>query len=241
MSTRCVILAAGVGSRLQPLTNETPKCCLKIKNETTLIRRVVEQLIRFVNDLEITVCVGFRSEKILNELRDIDADISYCFNADYDNTNNMYSAWLALKDTEFQEDVVILNADCVYDDSIIQMLDNHTVSTIFYDSEKWDDESMKITMTPEGEITNISKAIDRSPRSFVSIDLYKIMSNDLKNYLLAMEHYIQNREYNLWNEVSIRRMITEQNVALVGANIKSAKWFEIDTLKDYENAKKIFN
>ena len=133
MPTKCVILAAGVGSRLQPLTNETPKCCLEICNGTSLIRRVVEQLVKFVNIPEITVCVGFKSEKILTELSDLDANINYCYNANYENTNNMYTAWLALKDNNFKDDVVILNADCVYDDSIIQMLDISASSTIFYD------------------------------------------------------------------------------------------------------------
>ena len=181
MPTKCVILAAGVGSRLQPLTNETPKCCLEICNGTSLIRRVVEQLVKFVNIPEITVCVGFKSEKILTELSDLDANINYCYNANYENTNNMYTAWLALKDNNFKDDVVILNADCVYDDSIIQMLDISASSTIFYDPDKWDDESMKISMNPEGKIINISKSIGQSAQSFVSIDLYKIKSNDLKS------------------------------------------------------------
>ena len=143
-----------------------------------------------------------------------------------------------IKDNNFKDDVVILNADCVYDDSIIQMLDISASSTIFYDPDKWDDESMKISMNPEGKIINISKSIGQSAQSFVSIDLYKIKSNDLKKYLSAIEYYIQNAEFSLWNEVAINRMISEKNVTLFGLSIMSAKWFEIDTVKITKMQKK---
>ena len=99
---------------------------------------------------------------------------------------------------------------------------------------------MKISMNPEGKIINISKSIGQSAQSFVSIDLYKIKSNDLKKYLSAIEYYIQNAEFSLWNEVAINRMISEKNVTLFGLSIMSAKWFEIDTVEDTK-CKKTFN
>lgn len=241
MPTKCIILAAGVGSRLRPLTNDMPKCCLRITDECSLIERVVQQLIKFTNVSEITVCVGFKSEKIIDRLSQTEFNIRYCYNADFETTNNMYSAWLALRNNELGDDIIILNADCVYDDSILQKLDSIGRSTILYDPIKWDTESMKITIEDSNRVTNISKAITKDDNSFVSIDLYKIMSHDLPAYLSSIEDFMQRGDLNSWNELAIYQMIKSQGSAMYGLNIETTKWFEIDTLKDYQDAKKIFD
>ena len=241
MPTKCIILAAGVGSRLQPLTNDNPKSCLEITNNESLIERVVRQLITFTDISEIIICVGFQSQRILDKLRDVDFNISYCHNADFETTNNMYSAWLALQNSALDHDVIVVNADCVYDDSIVQKLDMVERSSIFYDPAKWDDESMKIMIDDNARVSAISKAIEKDAHSYVSIDLYKIIGKDVHSYFSAIEKFINNGELNSWNELAIEQMIQHHGCDIYGVEIGSAPWFEIDTLVDYENAKTLFN
>ena len=162
MSSKCLILAAGMATRLQPLTNNLPKCCLEITKGETLIGRLVKQIINFTDTSEIVICVGFEAQQIVTNLQPISVNLKYCFNPDYKTTNNMYSAWLALKDDKVHTDLLIINADCVYDDEIIKKTQIIDKSTIFFDSLKWDEESMKIQLSKNEVVTNIAKTIEKN-------------------------------------------------------------------------------
>lgn len=59
-----IILAAGVGTRLHPLTNESPKCLYKLDKDITIIERTVAMISRYDNDYNIVVVTGFFAEKI---------------------------------------------------------------------------------------------------------------------------------------------------------------------------------
>ena len=59
---KVIILAAGMGSRLRPLTNDKPKCMLKLFNETLLERQI--KIFRNHNINDITIVTGYRSEVI---------------------------------------------------------------------------------------------------------------------------------------------------------------------------------
>ena len=242
MSSKCLILAAGMATRLQPLTSRLPKCCLEITKGESLIERLVKQISNFTDTSEIVVCVGFEAQKIITKLQPMSVkNLKYCFNPDYKTTNNMYSAWLALKDDEVHTDLLIINADCVYDDQMIKRTQKASKSTIFFDSLKWDEESMKIELSENGLVTNIAKTIEKDDNSYVSIDLYKFKSADAQNYLSSIEEFVNQRELRLWNELAIQRMIKKKMNLVYGYDIVKLPWFEIDTIQDYQNAKLLFS
>jgi len=88
---KAVILAAGIASRLKPLTNNTPKCLLKV-GEKSILQRTIDNLIK--NKItEIVVVTGFLNEMIENFLTENYPEVSFKFlyNAQYDSTNNIYS------------------------------------------------------------------------------------------------------------------------------------------------------
>ena len=65
-----VILAAGIGSRLAPLTDDQPKCLTDL-NGKSLILRVVEQFLGHVDVHHITVVVGYLGDQITDALAPI--------------------------------------------------------------------------------------------------------------------------------------------------------------------------
>lgn len=87
-----IILAAGMGARLRPLTNEIPKCMVEVKRIP-----MVERQIQFLHEagiLDITLVSGYKAEK-LNYLREkYGVDIVY--NEKYDICNNIYSMYKVL-------------------------------------------------------------------------------------------------------------------------------------------------
>lgn len=87
-----IILAAGKGERLLPLTEKIPKPLLSIWGE-----RIIERQIRFLREAEvgtITLVVGYLYESFLY-LKDKYKNIEIIINDQYDNTNNFHSLFLA--------------------------------------------------------------------------------------------------------------------------------------------------
>ena len=86
-----IILAAGMASRLRPLTNNTPKCLLKI-GERSLLQRSIDALI--INGIkEFVIVTGYLHNQIEDFVKQQypDINISFIHNEIYNSTNNIYS------------------------------------------------------------------------------------------------------------------------------------------------------
>ena len=107
-----IILAAGMSSRLRPVTNDKPKCMLKLFNETLLERQI--KIFRNYNINDITIVTGYRSEVI-----DI-PDVNYVKNENYETTNMNESLFCALEPSN--SPVLVTYADIVFEQKIIQQM-----------------------------------------------------------------------------------------------------------------------
>ena len=120
---KAIIMAAGVGKRLQALNINKPKCLIKVGSET-LIRRSVNLLInKGISD--ITVIVGFMAHLIRNELSN---DVAYFENPDFHSTNSIKSLWYA-RDL-LEDNVLLLNGDLYYEHSILDYAINQTNAVV---------------------------------------------------------------------------------------------------------------
>lgn len=92
-----VILAAGMAKRLRPLTDNSPKCLLRV-GERSLLQRTVDALIAGGID-ELVVVTGYLRNLIEDFLKANypQLKISFIDNPDYATTNNIYSLWLAIE------------------------------------------------------------------------------------------------------------------------------------------------
>ena len=116
---RVIILAAGQGKRMLPLTEDVPKCLLPVGNRT-LLSRLLEQLIACgVGDT--TVVVGFRKEQTIKEIEKFrNSSITIVENDKYEEDINILSLTLALsgKVTPF----VIFESDTIFDDDSVKKI-----------------------------------------------------------------------------------------------------------------------
>jgi len=117
-NTRAVIIAAGLGSRLRPLTDELPKCMLKVGNKT-LIKHCIDNLQDNGID-NISVVTGYKSEKINFD------ELHYYHNDNYLNNNILHSLMYAREELEKsikdQASLVISYSDIWYHPSVIKSL-----------------------------------------------------------------------------------------------------------------------
>ena len=118
---KAVILAAGIASRLRPLTDTTPKCLLKI-GERCLLERAFDALIQNGFN-EFIIVTGYRQQQIVDFLQAHypAQSITFIYNDKYESTNNIYSLWLTRPYTEGEE-VLLLDSDIVFDPQIVEKL-----------------------------------------------------------------------------------------------------------------------
>ena len=112
-----LLLAAGTGSRLQPLTEDSPKCLTEV-NGTTILERLVHGL-RAWEFERLVVVVGYL-DGCVRDFLDRSAsglDIQYVRSARYRTTNNIYSLWAARH--AIQEPFLLLECDLVFDDVLL--------------------------------------------------------------------------------------------------------------------------
>lgn len=232
-----IILAAGVGSRLRPLTDNIPKCCVPV-NGTPLIRRVVQQLNSIIPNMPIYVATGYLSQVVRDELMATDANITIVENTQFATTNNMESCRLAIEARTESGSSLILNADCIYDIEIVDAMVKSRTSCIAADTSVYIDENMKVVHT-DGIIRNISKAIPKGESVATSIDIYSFEEADLKKLLAIMREFKSREELNQWTEVAIAVLVQQASVQMI--DICGKRWMEIDNYSDLRKAEEMFS
>ncbi len=231
-----IILAAGVGSRLRPITNLVPKCMVPI-NHVPLIERLVKQLTSFSDEISINIVLGYKSEIVMDHFKNY--EINFIINNDYEITNNMYSFYLAAKNIEDISDIIVINADCIYDDEIVEKMILTKNSCIAVDYNFFNDESMKVELN-NGFIKGIAKSYKNENNIFTSIDMYKFLSKDSKKLISYVESVINSGDRNSWTEVAIDVLVKDETVRIAPLSIDNFKWYEIDNHVDLELASNLF-
>ena len=97
---KAIILAAGKGSRLYPITLNKPKGLLEIGDET-ILDRLIRQF-RGVGIKDIVIVVGYQKEKIIKHFK---GSVRFLQYSNYDKTNNLHTLW-SVRD-ELNDDVII--------------------------------------------------------------------------------------------------------------------------------------
>jgi len=107
-----LLLAAGIGSRLSPLTDSTPKCLVEV-NRIPILERLMRSL-QSNGFKHLLVVTGHLSEVIQDYLGDryADIEITYVHSPRYKTTNNIYSLWLAGK--MIDEPFLLIESDLVF-------------------------------------------------------------------------------------------------------------------------------
>lgn len=109
---RAIIIAAGSGKSLLPLTEEHPKCLLDIKGRSILERQL--ETLRTSGIHDVVVVRGYRKDKLTLP------GIRYYDNDRYEQTGELYSLFTAA--SELQDRVLFLYSDILFDQAVLEKM-----------------------------------------------------------------------------------------------------------------------
>ena len=110
--TNAIILAAGFGSRLSPLTDNKPKSLIEFGGKTLLERNV--ELLKNQEIDDITIITGYKKEKIKL------VDVNYVENRNFENNSTLASLFFA--EEKIQSSTIITYSDIIFEEKILKEL-----------------------------------------------------------------------------------------------------------------------
>lgn len=230
-----VILAAGMATRLRPLTDDRPKCLLQVGTKT-LLARTIDALVENAIS-ELVIVTGYRGEMIRQAVEAAypTLNVHYIDNADYRTTNNIYSLWLAKPFIDGRE-TLLLDSDILLDASLIRAILNAEGSALALNRHTLGEEEMKIVTAPDGRMVEISKTCDPQKAVGESVGVEK-MTADYTSALfreLAKMIVVEGLS-GVFYEQAFQRLITQGHTFNI---VDTTDYFsmELDTVADFELA-----
>ena len=221
-----VILAAGMGTRLRPLTDNIPKALLEI-NDMTLLERMIKNCID-AGMKKFIVLVGYKKETV----EAICPQIAEKYDIDITILEND------------KDDFILVNGDNVVDPEIISRLAQCKNTGMIVDNFKeLNEESFKLIIANEsfnedntianGKIEDIGKGLDIPSSTGEFIGVSKVVSDDLVQFNRILEDKIDEDPQNYY-DFAYKDLSETTIIDYVLTN--GLKWTEIDDHTDWENA-----
>lgn len=233
---KALILAAGLGTRLAPITDTIPKSLVPINGKPVLVKQIENLHENGITD--ITIVSGYKAEALEQAVHENYPEIKIIESIDYATTNNMYSAYLA-RNAMKDEDFLMMNADVFFDASVIHcLIEFDAENVIATDIGRYLEESMKV-IESKGRIVKISKEIKPEEALGASIDVYKFSKEGGSAFFNKCKEYIEDEnQRRLWSEVALNDILPDvefKACRFVG------RWLEIDNLDDLQEAELLFS
>lgn len=236
---KAIILAAGMASRLRPLTENTPKCLLKV-GEKCLLQRSIDALTS--NGIrDFVIVTGYLHEMIetfVAEQYGDNINVKFIHNDVFDSTNNIYSLWLARPEAEGQE-ILLLDSDLLYDPRIItKVMESDADNVLTLIRHELGEEEMKVVLDREnGTIIEISKTCNPANAAGESLGIEKMGCRYTSALYQELEP-MMNEEHleNVFYERAFERLIAKGHTYKV-IDVTELFSCELDTVEDFENAK----
>lgn len=230
-----IILAAGKGNNLQPLTLKYAKTSYKLDEETTVLQRMVRSIRMTDKNAEIVLVLGYKAEKIKKELDG--ENVVFVMNPFYEVTNSISSVWFA-RDYLERENVTIVHGDVVFSEEIIK---EYLVVATDYPYVLTDSSFIlpgAYNVVSRGDqILVMSKKLENFTAKYCCMTkLDPVSSRLLKEEIDSM---INENMYDRYFEDGLVQMIMFHDFQLFCEDIAGKKWAEVDTVNDLLKAQEI--
>ncbi len=217
----CVILAAGLGTRMKEVTKEIPKPLVKVNGES-FIERIIDRLI-VSNIKNIYIVVGYKAEQF-NYLKEKYKEVKLIYNEEYEKRNNISSLY-HVKDLIKDKHCIICEADLLIKDYVFDNCIDKSYYLGYYSIDRINDWGYKLK---DNRIIKIEKSHDND---YNMIGISYWTSDDINVVLdeLINDYYIDGNDQLFWDEIVDKVL---EKIDLNVNVIEKDQIIEIDTFKE---------
>jgi len=189
-----IILAAGRGSRLMPLTLDLPKCLLPIGNTTVLGMQLDTLFAQGVKSA--TIITGFNSHMVNAEIagRQSGPKVKTLFNPFFQVADNLASCWMARK--AMKQDFLLINGDTLFSPELLRkVLDapEKPISVTIDQKGHYDGDDMKVTLDGD-RLTAIGKTLPLTETDGESIGMLRFMGEGCSIFKNELKRRMRNED-----------------------------------------------
>jgi choline kinase len=236
---KAIILSAGQGSRLLPLTQDRPKCLLQIGARTLLEWQV--RAIEACGIKDISVVIGFKSEMMEAELAKLarpGTTLRPIFNPFYKVADNLGSCWLARE--HMQGDFLLVNGDTLFEIALLQKVLASKPANIVVTVDRkpaYDEDDMKVRR--EGtQLKAIGKKLPLDTVNAESIGMLLFRQDGPRLFREAVEGFMRTPEgATVWYLQVIHALAQRETIET--ALIEGLHWGEVDFPPDLEEVRQM--
>ena len=238
---KAIILSAGQGRRLLPLTENMPKCLLSVSDRPVIVWQIDALLANGIK--EIVIVAGFQVAKVealIAERYRGCSNIRVLFNPFYEVADNLASCWIARD--EMRTGFLLLNGDTLLGDDLLPGLLRTKVTpiTLCVDfKSEFDDDDMKVQLGSQGQVKQVSKKLSAEETDAESIGLIRFSGEGAEFFRKAVEQALREPEkLGSWY-LAIISMLAGQG-AVNSYSVAGSRWCEIDFIQDLQKAESYF-
>ena len=237
---KALILSAGQGSRLLPLTEEMPKCLLPIDSRT-MIELQVEHLVACGVD-EVVVVTGFHAGTVdcfLETLARPGLTIRSVFNPFFNVADNLASCWMARG--EMIQDFVLLNGDTLFEPAVLAKLLEAPPApiTLAIDrKDSYDSDDMKVRLNGS-RLVEVGKTLSSDAIDGESIGMIRFSGEGPRRFANVLDEIMRTPNGIGWWYLKAIGVLADQGLVETHS-IEGLTWGEVDFKEDLERARDLF-
>ncbi|HLA37419.1 MAG TPA: NTP transferase domain-containing protein, partial [Candidatus Brocadiales bacterium] len=234
-TVHAIILAAGVGKRLMPITGQRPKCLIEIGGKT-LLDRYLESL-KESSITEVTFVLGHLREMILSRLKEAENTFKthYVYNENY-TRGSITSLWEARE--RLQGNVLIMDADVLFHPTLLKRLLESPKKSCFLLEEDFTDTGEEMKLFVQGErVAAISKKnVLKTPLVGEGVGFLKLAGEHCPQLRNTLEDFIREGRLDAEYEEALDRLLPHCEVGY--EPVDGLPWIEIDFEEDIRRAER---
>jgi choline kinase len=240
---KAVILAAGQGTRLRPITNDFPKCLVQV-NGKPMMQYQLESIAR-IGIRECVIVVGFKGELIERYFGSNfrSTNLIYIENDRFQETNNLYSLWLA--SDQLLGDIILLEGDILFHPSLLEEVHQSVHPNLAV--VDWFQPSMNGTVmfAKSGFADSVVLKADQFGNfnyqgALKTVNIYRFSQTALSDHILpVLDEWVSKGRTDQFYEATIAQLVAQGHLQLAIHLTRSGIWAEVDTPEDIPRAEKI--
>jgi choline kinase len=243
-NVKALILAAGAGSRLSPLTDVRPKCMVEVSGQAMLLRCLSQLEAAGVD--RAAIAVGYLEQVIRDAIGDRFGRmrVEYVSNPDYATTNNLYT--LFLTKPVIDDDILLVEGDLLFDDALFPTLlatSDPEVAVVDAFGPGMDGTVILETAPRRAERFVLKRdqgaGFDYSS-AWKTVNVYKLSRDFMHgSFFPEAARWIAEERTDQYYEAVIAALV-ERGAPMSLLRMESMRWAEVDDTTDLARAERIF-